>query len=94
MIGRGAIVNPAIFREIRGGEKLSTGELIEFSHVLEEKYRKLLGCEHYTLHKLKEIWIYMMQNYPLETKLAKEIKKSNKLDDLNGVINKLPEIAV
>lgn len=92
MIGRGAIVNPAIFREIKGGKKLTSKELVTFSRTLEERYRKLLGCEHYTLHKLKEIWIYMMQNFPNEPKLTKEVKKSNNLLDLNNAINKLLEL--
>lgn len=91
MLGRGAVTNPALFREIKGGNGLTTQELLEFSQRLQEKYYKLLGCEHYTLHKLKEIWIYMADNYPDETKIAKEIKKANSLRDLNNAINKLPE---
>lgn len=91
MLGRGAVMNPAIFREIKGGEKLKTEELIAFSRLLEERYYKLLGCEHYTLHKLKEIWIYMVSNFPDEPKIAKEIKKSNNLKDLNNAINRLPK---
>lgn len=89
MIGRGAIKNPAIFREIKGGEILKTSELIEFSNVLEEKYLKLLNSEIYTLHRLKEIWIYMMQNFEEEKKILKAVKKSNKLSDLNSAINNL-----
>jgi len=92
MIGRGAVMNPAIFREIKGGDRLKTEELIAFSNLLEERYYKLLGCEHYTLHKLKEIWIYMVSNFPDETKIAKEIKKSNSLRDLNNAIKKLPKM--
>ena len=92
MIGRGGVKNPALFREIKGGAKLKTEELLEFSEKLQERYYKVLGCEHYTLHKLKEIWIYMVSNYPDETKIAKAIKKSNSLSDLNSAINRLPEI--
>ncbi len=92
MFGRGAVMNPAIFREIKGGEKLTTEELVAFSKLLEERYRKLLGCEHYTLHKLKEIWIYMVSNYPEETKIQKAIKKSDNLSDLNSAIKRLPKL--
>lgn len=92
MIGRGAIKNPAIFREIKGGEQLKTSELIKFSKVLEERYLKLLGSEVYTLHKLKEIWMYVMMNFPDERKILKAVKKSNRLSDLNMAINCLPEI--
>ncbi len=89
MIGRGAIANPAIFREIRGGRPLTTKELIEFSVVLEERYFEVLKSETYTLHKLKELWIYMMMNFPEEKKILKAIKKSNNLSDLNYALLKL-----
>lgn len=92
MLGRGAIANPAIFREIRGGEPLKTKELILFSNRLEKDYLVILGCEKYTLHRLKEIWLHMMGNFPEEKKILKAVKKSNRLSDINGAINCLPEL--
>ncbi len=92
MIGRGAVKNPAIFREIKGGEPLKTEELIAFSRLLEERYLKVLGSEVYTLHKLKEIWLHMVGNFPEEKKILKAVKKSNKLSDLNNAIQYLPEL--
>ncbi len=92
MIGRGAIANPAIFREIRGGNPLCTNELIAFTKALISKYMEVLGSEIYTLHKLKEIWIYIMWNYPNEKKILKAVKKSNCLTDLISSIECLPEI--
>ena len=82
MIGRGAIANPAIFREIKGGKPLAVEELVEFTNLLAERYLKVLGSEVYTLHKLKEIWMYTMWSFPEEKKILKAIKKSNKLPDL------------
>ena len=93
MIGRGAVRNPAIFREIKGGKKLETAELIKFSNLLEKRYFELLQSDRYTLHRLKEIWLYASDNYPEETKIVKAIKKSSKLSDLNSAINSLPEIS-
>ncbi|MDD4689279.1 MAG: tRNA-dihydrouridine synthase family protein, partial [Eubacteriales bacterium] len=90
--GRGAIKNPAIFREIRGGEKLSAQELIQFSNELEKAYMLLLESDLFTLHKLKEVWLYAMENYPEEKKICKAVKKASKLADLNSAINCLPEI--
>ncbi len=92
MIGRGAIKNPAIFREIRGGKPLETKELVDFSRILEERYLEVLGSEIYTLHKLKEIWMYIMQNFPEEKKILKAVKKANRLHDLNSAIDCLPEL--
>lgn len=90
MIGRGALTNPALFREIRGGDKASTRELIEFSDRLSENYFAVLESETFTLQKLKEIWGYMMQNFPGQTKIAKAIKKATTREELSEIIRRLP----
>lgn len=92
MIGRGAIANPAIFREIRGGKQLTRDELIEFTHAFADEYYKLVRSETFTLHKLKGMWIYMMWNYPGEKKLAKKLKKANKLNDFMSALELLPKL--
>ncbi len=92
MIGRGAIANPAIFREIRGGSKLTTDEVVCFTEKLASNYNGILKSETFTLHKLKETWTYMLQNYPDDKKVAKALKKSNKISEFLKVINELPEI--
>lgn len=94
MIGRGAIINPAIFREIKKGEKLSTDELLLFTNALCQNYQKILDSDVFTLHKLKEIWIYIMQNFPEEKKVLKTIKKTNSLKEFMNAIYTLPEITV
>lgn len=92
MIGRGAIANPGLFREIRGGRRVETAELVEFTQLLSERYLKVLGSEVYTLHKLKEIWMYTMWMYPGEKKLLKSIKKSSSLRDILAAVKMLPPI--
>ncbi len=92
MIGRGAVTNPAIFREIRGGNPITTAELISFTEALKENYSKILDSDVFTLHKLKEIWLYIMQNFPDEKKLLKTIKKTNNLIDFMNAIYSLPKI--
>ncbi len=92
MIGRGAVQNPAMFREIRGGKCLSTEELITFSGLLTDSYYELLKSETFTLHKLKEIWTYLMNNFPNEKKIAKAMKKATKLSDFKSALCALPAI--
>lgn len=92
MIGRGAIANPALFREIRGGSRITTAELIEFSELLIKNYYKVLQSDTFTLHKLKEVWVYIMQNFPEEKKIAKAVKKANILADFTAAIYRLPEL--
>ena len=52
MIGRGAIRNPALFREIKGGAPLNTKELLEFSKALAQSYNDHLDSSVFTLHKM------------------------------------------
>ena len=92
MLGRGAVANPAIFREIRGGEKLSTAELVEFTERLCENYRFLLQSDVYTLNKLKEIWLYIMWNFPNEKKSLKIMRKTNNLSEFMFTVKNLPEL--
>ena len=92
MLGRGAVADPAIFREIKGGSKLTTEELIEFSHILAERYYEVLKSDMYTLHKLKEIWLYMITNYPEEKKITKAVKKSSTVSQLHDAVRTLPKI--
>lgn len=92
MIGRGAVTNPAIFREIAGGNRLTTAELIKFTEELRENYGAVLDSDIFTLHKLKEIWIYMMQNFPNEKKILKTVKRTNKLSEFMAALYNLPEI--
>ncbi len=86
MIGRGALRNPAIFREINGGDGLIKDELIGFTEKLAEAYVTLFGSEIYTLRKMKEIWMYVMTDYPEETKKLKALKKSTRLDEFLSII--------
>ncbi len=92
MLGRGAIANPALFREIKGGAPLTRDELIDFSELLSANYYKKLQSETFTLHKLKEVWAYMIWNYPNEKKIFKKIKKAGTISDLLAAITGLPPL--
>ena len=92
MIGRGAVTNPAIFREIKGGKKISTEEMVEFTDILAERYNAILSSDHFTMHKLKEIWIYMMENFPKEEKILKTVRRTDKLGELLRAVHSLPQL--
>lgn len=57
MIGRGAIKDPGIFRQIRTGRMTTTAELYDFLSDLYETYKAGTG-EGNALAKLKEVWSY------------------------------------
>ena len=92
MLGRGAVSNPALFREIRGGKKITTGEMVEFTEILKDKYNAILSSDKLTMHKLKEIWLLMMWNFPEEEKILKTVRRTESLTELLHAIHSLPEI--
>lgn len=92
MIGRGAVKNPAVFREIKGGNPLCREDILRFTKALIENYYALYKCDIFTVQKLKEIWMYVMQNCPDEKKLLKTIKKCEKIADFEAAAEKLSEI--
>lgn len=89
MLGRGAIQNPAVFREIKGGTPLSTEELGSFSQELMRIYRETYSSEVFTLHKMKEQWIYMIKNFPGEKKVEKALRKAKNLAEFSAAIGPL-----
>lgn len=92
MIGRGAVQNPAVFREIKGGKSLCRDDILRFTKTLAQKYGELYRSDIFTVQKLKEIWMYVMKNCPDEKKLLKKIKKCETIADFLTAAENLPDI--
>ncbi len=86
MIGRAAAADPALFRRLRGGEKLRRDELKDFL----ERYAAALADsglgEHYALGRLKELWYYVAALFPGEEKALKRLFKSHSLPDYRSAV--------
>ena len=81
MLGRGAAANPALFRQLRGGEELSARELREFLRKLEDALLQSGLGEHYTLGRLKELWYYLIHLFPDSSREYKALNRSRSLSD-------------
>ena len=77
MLGRGLIADPALAREMKGGEPLQKEELRSFMEDLWQAYREVVGSDRDTLFKMKEIWFYVGMMFPEEKRELKEIRKAN-----------------
>ena len=73
MIGRGAVRNPGIFRQIRTGQVTTVAELYDFLSELYEAYKEMLG-EGNAISKLKEVWSYVTGLIPDEKERARTFK--------------------
>jgi len=76
MLGRGAITNPALFRELHGGKALDKSELKEFHDRLFAAFEAANLGDRYTFGRLKELWFYFGCMFEDCSKELKRIYKS------------------
>ena len=78
MTGRGVLADPALARELRGGEKLTKSEFRKFHDLVYHTYREEVSGDRNVLFKMKELWFYMAPLFSDNKKYLKKIKKSEK----------------
>ena len=81
MLGRGLLANPALVREIKGGQVLTEKEMKDYIQAIEESFFEEMKIERNLLAKLKECWNYFSKNYPDSIKGLKELKKAKTLGE-------------
>ena len=86
MIGRGAVTNPALFRELQGGAPLSAAELREFHDRLTEGYLSDGLAPPYTVSRMKELWFYQRCLFPGGEKALKAVLKAKSLSDYRAAV--------
>lgn len=94
MIGRGIIGNPLLVSEIKNErnfeQKSNNIELLrQFHDNILEGYCKSLSGDKNVLFKMKEIWSYMIKNFPDSDKTAKKIKKASSISEYEVYVNLL-----
>lgn len=93
MIGRGAMMNPGLFEEIKFGvvdsSEVYRNKLMSFSRHLEES---LLSCNPdrgYALSKLKSYWEYLCEGLSDGKQLYRKLKKAKAVEDFNAFITEM-----
>ena len=81
MLGRGAVMNPALFRELRGGAALRREELREFHDTLLDAYLAYGLDARAATSRMKELWFYMDGLFLHSEREMKALNKSRSLDD-------------
>lgn len=79
MLGRGAIANPALIRELSGGAALSTKELEAFLARLTGDYEEILSGERDVLFRMKELWAYLEWRFPGKDRQIRRIRKAQRI---------------
>ena len=89
MLGRGIIHNPGLVDWIDIEKTLSKEVLRAFHDTILEEYIEISSGDRNVLFKMKELWFYMISLFENAEKLAKKIKKTERLKDYDTVINTL-----
>ena len=91
MLGRGIIGNPALVGQIKTGLMADKATFRNFHDTLYFEYQKVMFGEKNVLFKMKELWFYMIHMFSDGKKVAKKIKKCERLSDYDLIINELFE---
>ncbi|MBF0315888.1 MAG: tRNA-dihydrouridine synthase family protein [Oligoflexia bacterium] len=90
MIGRGALLNPAFFCELRG-EKLDESEFEKkfwkLHDTISENILTLSNGKSFYLHRMKEYWSYWIHSFQENVTFAKKIKKCKTIEEYDILCN-------
>ena len=94
MLGRGILFHPALSVEIMRGEECNgkpdfRPDFWAFHDQLVEGYGKELSGDAQVIQKMKELWGYMITDFPDSGKLIKKIKKAGNLKEYTAAVRQL-----
>lgn len=96
MVGRGLVGNPELAEQILEADSGKTekkgpdmARLRQFHDGLLEEYRMLMSGERNVLFRMKELWFYMIGQFPDSKKAEKKIKKSTRLSEYTAAVDEL-----
>jgi tRNA-dihydrouridine synthase len=90
MIGRGVVGLPFLLKAIRGdGYARDISQLRKFHDELYLRNSRILHGPSHLLGKMKELWSYLIQSFPEQSKLLKSIHKATKLEQYAKLIDQV-----
>lgn len=89
MLGRGLLANPALIRELKGGEPLSMEELHCFHDDILKGYQAIDFGEKNILFKMKELWNYWGTVFDGADRELKKVRKADRYADYIPAVNVL-----
>jgi len=91
MLGRGMVADPSLIRQLSGGAKMTKEELRAYHDRLYSEFKRLFSGQVPVLHKMKEMWLYLIKNYEDE-KLLKKVQKAKTFAEYESAVNYLISI--
>lgn len=90
MVGRGLMADPALLRRSRGGPPASRQELADYLAALEEGYEACMDGGA-ALHKLWELWAYLITSFPGGEPWLKKMRKCRTLAEYRPIARRVLE---
>lgn len=88
MLGRGILMNPGLISALCG-RKTGKEELKKFHGLVLAGYEKNMQGDRNVLFKMKEFWSYMADSFADSKKMAKKIKKAERLPVYKAIVEEL-----
>jgi tRNA-dihydrouridine synthase len=89
MLGRGLIANPGLLGHVKTGIPLTQEQLWAFHQHLYLRYQEVLSGSKPLLHKMKELWHYMICLFPESSKHAKRLKKAQTTLEFESAVSSI-----
>lgn len=86
MCGRGALSNPALFRELKGGAPMNRDEFNNFHNDVFETYKCTVAKEKHFLYKMQEMWTFWNQHLKLTADVMQKIRGVSSIEEYTSVI--------
>lgn len=88
MLGRGLVADPSLLRQIRGGKPAAVDEFRQFHDRLYAAYRRSLGGDNSTLHRMRELWNYMAESFRDTEELLRAVRKARSCAEYEQAVGK------
>ena len=79
MLGRGMVMDPALFRRIRGGAPATRQELREYHDRLLALYAQTFSGDVPVLHKMRLLWTYLGQSFAGSDRYLRAVYKAGNM---------------
>ena len=89
MVGRGAVADPALLREISGGPGAGRDEMKKMHDMLLDEFVSSGLTLNYIVERMKNLWKYMYVLYPGHEKEFKAINKCKRFEDYRSISESL-----
>ena len=89
MLGRGLVANPALAREIIGGQPLQAAELRRFHDVLFAQICRRPGGDKNAICRIKEQWNYWGAMFEGAEKPLKKLRKASRMQDYTQAVEQI-----